>query len=117
MRFNHVWSRPSDPASYTALWNLRCTPAFLAKTSDSHRGVVARLRYRSYDLYGVLPEGVGDPQRPEGYENLTWAAMPPPVDDLEAVFRARMRSAPLRRASVAARAIWWVFLTGPDLTV
>ena len=115
LQFNHVWSRPNDPDSYTALWNLCCTPAFLAKTSDSHPGVVAMLRYRSYDLYGRLPAGVGDPPRPDRYEELTWAAMPPSVDDLEAVFRARMRSAPLRRASVVARTIGWVFSMGPDL--
>jgi len=116
VQFNHVWSRPNDPDSYTALWNLCCTPAFLAKTSDSHPGVVAMLRYRSYDLYGVLPKGVGDPQRPDGYDELTWAPMPPSVDELEAVFRARMRSAPLRRASVVARTIGWTFSTGPDPT-
>ncbi|CAB4736234.1 unannotated protein [freshwater metagenome] len=117
VQFNHVWSRSKDPDSYTALWNLCCTPAFLAKTSDSHPGVVSMLRYRSYDLYGVLPEGVGGPLRPGHYGELTWAAMPPTVDDLEAVFRARMRSAPLRRASVVARTIGWVFSDGPDIAL
>jgi hypothetical protein len=117
VQFNHVWSRPSDPDSYTALWNVCCTPAFLAKTSDSHPGVVSMLRYRSFELYGAVPAGVGDPQRPDGYEELTWAAMPPSIEDLEGVFRSRMRSAILRRASVAAREIGWAFSAGPDRTV
>ncbi len=26
VQFNHVWSKPSDPSSYTALWNVCCTP-------------------------------------------------------------------------------------------
>jgi hypothetical protein len=117
VQFNHVWSRPTDPEMYTALWNLCCTPAFLAKTSDTHPGVTSTLRYRSFELYGVVPPKEPMPVEPHDYSTLLWAAMPPPVDDLERLFRARMRAAPSRRGVLAARSIGWVFSSGPDPTV
>jgi hypothetical protein len=117
VQFNHVWTRSNDPETYTALWNLCCTPAFLAKTSDTHPDVVAALRYRSYELYCHLPAGVERPREPAGYESLIWAPMPEPLVNLEQSFRARMRDAPKHRASLTARTIGWLFSDGPDLTV
>jgi hypothetical protein len=34
VQFNNLWSLSRDPDSYTALWNICATPAFLAKTTD-----------------------------------------------------------------------------------
>ena len=58
VQYNHVWGDPRNLDTYTALWNLCATPAFLAKTTDgsNHPQVVNLLRYRALDLYGYLPE-------------------------------------------------------------
>ena len=117
VQFNHVWACASDPDAYTALWNLCCTPAFLAKATDSDRDVQAVLRYRSWELYGCRPIGTAEPVRPPGYETLTWHPSPPPIADLEGTFRKRMRAAPGRGLVLAARSIGWAFSSGPDLTV
>lgn len=114
VQFNHVWQASSDPDSYTALWNLCCTPAFLAKTSDTHVPTVASLRYRSWSLFGTCPPGETPPGKPEGFDELVWAPSPPPVDDLEECVRARLRNAPKRRATVTAATIGWLFSNGPD---
>lgn len=117
VQFNHVWSRPADPDSYTALWNLCCTPAFLAKTSDTHDGVKAALKYRAYQLYGHHPAGEPAPVEPGGFGELRWAVMPEPLRDLEAILRSRLRAARMRRATQVAVRIGWCFSAGPDTTL
>ncbi len=117
VQFNQVWVCASDPDAYTALWNPCCTPAFLAKATDSERGVQAVLRYRSWELYGHRPVGTAEPVKPSGYETLTWHASPPPIADLEGTFRKRMQAAPGCGLVLAARSIGWAFSCGPDLTV
>lgn len=110
VQYNHVWSLSKDPDLYTALWNLCATPAFLAKTTDTHPEVQALLKYRSYQLYGYLPAGMAPPQKPASYETLRWAPFPSPLeDDLEQVFRREMRSKPKAKTTVAARTLGWVF--------
>ncbi|MGH9292736.1 MAG: DUF7662 domain-containing protein [Acidimicrobiales bacterium] len=63
VQFNHVWGDPRNPETYTALWNLCATPAFLAKTTDgsNHPEVVSLLRYRTFDLFGCVPTGEEKP--------------------------------------------------------
>ena len=117
LQFNHIWSSRHDPDSYTALWNICCTPAFLAKTSDTHPGVKAILAYRSFELYGRHPASAPIPSIPMGYENLTWGSMPVELPHLEQTMRARLRSAPKSRAALAARTVGWCFSDGPDATV
>ena len=117
VQFNHVWPGASDPDAYTALWNLCCTPAFLAKATDSDPDVQAVLRYRSWELYGCRPAGTPEPIRPRGHETLRWHPSPPPIGDLEAAFRERMRAAPGRGLVLAARSIGWAFSSGPDTAV
>lgn len=116
VQFNHVWTCSLDPDAYTALWNICCTPAFLAKTTDTHVEVKALLKYRAWDLYGHVPAGESAPQQPDGYDSYEWAAMPAPLPDLEATFRARMDAAPAKGAVTAAREIGWCFSEGPDQT-
>lgn len=117
IQFNHVWTASKDPRSYTALWNLCCTPAFLAKTTDTHAGVGEMLRYRSWDLFREVPAGESTPERPPGYGHLVWAESPSTLEDLEATLRSRMGAAPSRRACLAAREIGWAFSNGPDTSV
>ena len=117
VQFNHVWQRSSDPDCYTALWNLCCTPAFVAKTCDTDASITRAMRYRAEQLYGHRPPGDGTVQKPEGYDELVWAPFPPPVRDLEQLFRARLQSAPGSRHAKAAREIGWRFSGGPDVTL
>ena len=74
VQYNHVFGDPRSPATYTALWNLCVTPAFLAKTTDgsNHPEVLAALRYRVVELYGCWPEGEERPSEPAGYQALAW---------------------------------------------
>lgn len=72
IQFNYVWNDSQNRDSYTALWNIVATPAFLAKTTDgsNHPEVPAALRRRAYDLYGMIPAGAPLPSKPLGYDDL-----------------------------------------------
>lgn len=120
VQFNHVWTDSKNPDTYTALWNLCVTPAFLAKTTDgsNHPEVIDALRYRSYELFGHLPKGQSIPKPPAGYEALKWQDSPPPVDDLELVFRNRLGLSPKSRPAKSARELGWLFSGGtPDKSI
>lgn len=117
VQFNHVWRCSDDPAAYTALWNICCTPAFLAKATDGHPECQQALRYRSWELYGCRPSDEPEPTRPAAYDTWEWAPMPPPLPDLEAVFRARLQAAPANRLAIAARTFGWAFSDGPDVSL
>lgn len=119
VQFNHIWGDPKSLASYTALWNLCLTPAFLAKTTDgsNHPEVVHLLRYRSLDLYGHMPQGEVRPDKPAGYDALVWPDPPPAVEDLEATLRQRLTSAPKSRPARSSRQLGWLFSDGPDTTL
>lgn len=120
VQYNHLWGDPRNPSTYTALWNLAVTPAFLAKTTDgsNHPDVVAALRYRSYELFGYYPDGEAAPIRPSKYERLTWPEMPEAVSDLEAVLRARLADAPKSRPATAARELGWLYSNWmPDASI
>lgn len=111
IQFNHVWPGSRNADTYTALWNLCVTPAFLAKTTDGSNSpaVVELLRYRSYERFGELPDGGRPPSRPPGYEDLPWAPVPPPVNDLEPELRRRLAASPKSPPARAAREIGWLF--------
>lgn len=120
IQFNHIWGDSQNVATYTALWNLCVTPAFLAKTTDgsNNPGVVALLKYRAYDLFGHLPEGEPPPSPPSVYADLDWPVSPPPVDDLAATLRTRLSAAAKSPPARAAREIGWLFSGWePDLTI
>ncbi len=119
VQFNHIWGDPKNINTYTALWNVCATPAFLAKTTDgtNHPEVVNLLRYRALDLYGRLPDGEAHPDRPPGYEQLEWAESPRPVDDLEGVLRRRLYASPKSSPAISARRLGWAFSDGPDLAI
>ena len=60
VQVNHVWADAKNRDTYTALWNLCVTPAFLAKTTDgsNHPEVIEALKYRSVELFGHVPNGL-----------------------------------------------------------
>jgi hypothetical protein len=109
VQFNHVWTASRDAGAYTALWNIVATPAFLAKTTDTHGEVVAALKVRAFDLYGYRPRDVPLPAAPGAYDELVWAVHPEPISDLEGELRARLRANPKSPAAVAARELGWLF--------
>jgi hypothetical protein len=111
VQFNHLWSLSRDPDTYTALWNICATPAFLAKTTDgsNHLEVQAILRYRAYELYGYAPAGEAPPSAPPGYSILRWAPFATTVPDLERELRLRLARNPKSRTAVACREIGWLF--------
>jgi hypothetical protein len=111
VQLNHLWGDPKNPATYTAIWNMCATPAFLAKTTDgsNHPLVLALLRYRAFDLFGHYPEGEKRPSKPAGYDTLAWLRHPEPVRDLEDVLRSRLAGASKSRAAVSARQLGWLF--------
>lgn len=120
MQFNHIWPSSRDPGSYTALWNLCATPAFLAKTTDgnNHPEVIAALRRRAFDLYRVFPPGRQEPEAPDGYDSLEWAPFPDPIDDLERAYRSAMATKPKDRVVLSVRRLGWVFSSyAPDATI
>ena len=111
VQYNHVFGDLRNPATYTALWNLCVTPAFLAKTTDgsNHPEVLAALRYRVVELYGCWPVGEERSSEPADYQALAWPDPPPPVADLEIELRRRLAQAPASPPAKAARMIGWLF--------
>jgi len=120
VQFNHVWGGSRSPNTYTALWNLFATPAFLAKTTDTsnHPEVTAALCFRSFDLFGLRPATEPVPSEPYGYRELRWAPHPDAVTDLAGIMRARLRASPRSRTTIACREIGWLFSDWlPDPTI
>lgn len=107
LQFNHVLTESADVRSYTALWNLCVTPTFLAKPTDGHADVKAALRYRSHELYGS-PPFLDEPQKPEGYDDLTWGPVTEPIGDLADVMAQRFTKTKERRM-LQIRRIGWHF--------
>lgn len=109
-QFNHLWGRADDVHAYTSLANICMLPAFLSELTDTHRGVRAMLHYRALELYGnSLAIPLGTTSKPAGYDDLQWAEVLPPVANLEAVYRATMRTKPGDRTVRSARELGWVF--------
>lgn len=111
LQYNHVWGDPRNLDTYTALWNLCVTPAFLAKTTDgsTHTDVLAALRYRVVDLFGRWPADRECPSKPDGYDDLVWAPSPEPLQDLESELRGRLTRSPSSTPAEAARRLGWLF--------
>lgn len=98
--------------SYTALWNLCVTPAYLAKVTDGSNSleVQAALRRRSYELFGHVPDGEAVPEAPPGYDDLVWRVpSPPPPPDLAAVLRERLAANQGSSPAASAREFGWLF--------
>jgi hypothetical protein len=110
-QFNHVYAASKDVKAYTALPNICMTPAFLAKLTDTKRNEKIRqlIQYRSYELYGWVPDGFQPPNKPDGYELLTWADPLSEVVDLPAVLQQRLDKRKKSLTSIAARKFGWLF--------
>jgi hypothetical protein len=109
IQFCHIYSESSDYRLYTNLCNIVIIPAFLAKLSDTHKEISELLQYRSYELYGFLPEGYSEPKKPNGYDSLKWAEPLAPVRDLQASYRKAMSTRIKDRTANSARLLGWYF--------
>lgn len=69
----HIWETTCyDERYHTVLANLVLLPRALESLTDHHQPVKEMLRYHSYQLYKWLPEGLNAPNKPDGYDRLTW---------------------------------------------
>ncbi len=91
-QINHIYARSTDVNCYSALPNLCLTPTFLAKLTDTDVLCKATLKRRSFDLYKWRPEGEDEPEKPEGFDDLIWAELASPIDDLATTMRTRIAS-------------------------
>jgi hypothetical protein len=109
VQFNHLWPRSSDVSAYTNLTNLCMMPAFLSKLSDTDSTVCALLRFRAWQLYAGCLGSNTVPERLPSYDELRWAETLPPVNNVEAIYRAAMRKRQADRTTCSARELGWLF--------
>lgn len=109
VQLNHIWPRSGDPRCFTAPANLCAAPSFLAKLTDHDPLVAVLLQRRAFELYGWIPPGADEPERPAGYATLIWADPLPATANLEAVLRKRLVAQPRSTAARTAREIGWAF--------
>jgi hypothetical protein len=76
----HIWPVPQCPHSYTHLANLALVPLRLSSLTDAEGPAAAYLRFHSWQAYGWHPPGVGSPDEPPRYAELSWRYLPM-VDD------------------------------------
>jgi len=70
--FAHVWARPKDRQCYTHLANLAMMPEYLASLTDKDGPLGAYLRYHSWIRYGWKPLEEDEPEKPDGYDAISW---------------------------------------------
>lgn len=108
VQFNHIYQISYDPRYYTSLSNICVTPAFLSKLTDKNDRIKALLKYRSYDLYGVYPDGFPTPTKPNGYEHLVWAETCTPNPNLKMVIESRLMANAKSRIAESVRNFGWL---------
>jgi hypothetical protein len=107
LQFNHVHAQSDNMDFYTALSNICVTPTFLAKVTDGHGALL--LRFRAWELFGLLPPSGAAPKMPEGYDRLEWAAPLDPLADVEGMMRKTMSTKPKDRVTQSVRELGWVY--------
>lgn len=110
LQFNHVWPRSQDMEVYTSLANICITPSFLAKLTDGPQASASLLRYRVFELYaGFKPSDCPDPDKPDGYDDLTWAEPLPSQESVEKNLWNAMKTKPGHCAVKSAHKFGWYF--------
>lgn len=107
-QFVHIYKDDENPDLYTNLANLCAMPAFMARFVQVDPEIQTLLRYRALDLFKFCPLKI-NPRKPRGYDALPWHPLFPPIPAPEAAIRARMKTAPYNRLTIAAREIGWHF--------
>lgn len=92
LQFNHIYDLSNDPKYYTSLANICVTPTCIAKLTDGKTSQVKELlKYHIWSIYDqFLPEGMPQPVKPIGYDELKWADYPEPIDDVETVIKSKL---------------------------
>jgi hypothetical protein len=97
MQFNHIIQDSQNWRTYTALWNIVATPAFLAKPTDNHGLVRQALVRRALELYGEIKPLTdelevlgkkGPPLEDDLFGSLKWQSVPAPVRGRDELLRA-----------------------------
>jgi len=116
LHFNHIYAESKNVELFTNLVNICVTPSFLTKITDRHGGA-SLLRYRSWELFGSLPN-VEIPPKPTDYDRLEWAPPLDPVSNVEDRMRHIMSSKPRDNTTQSVRELGWNFSSfEPDPTI
>ena len=73
----HVWACPKDPEAYTHLANLTLLPESLGSLSDKGGPLCQFLEYHAYSVYDWMPKEFQKPQKPEGFDEISWQYFTP----------------------------------------
>lgn len=84
---SHVWNRSKDIEAYTHLANLALLPEYFGSLSDKQGPLTHYLRYHAWHAYQWKPADVEEPNKPEGYDEVSWSYFDP-VDDPAGFLRA-----------------------------
>ena len=72
----HIWrTKRKKSECYTCFANLVLLPSDLASLSNFSPFILDILKYRSYELYGWVPDGKGIPDKPDNYPTY-WNPLP-----------------------------------------
>lgn len=85
----HVWSATDDMSAYTHLANLALVPECLASLTDKVGPLTGFLRWHAWTVYNWKPAAAATPQRPDGYEQITWQYLDK-IDDPWGFIQARL---------------------------
>ncbi|WP_137113372.1 hypothetical protein [Mesorhizobium sp. GR13] len=81
----HVWKATKDSAAYTHLANLCLMPECLGSLSDKDGPLSRFLEYHAWSVYGWRPEHTNSPDKPAGYDDVTWVYLGSYPEPLEFV--------------------------------
>ena len=85
----HVWPVTDDIASFTHLANLAMVPEPFGSLTDKTGPLTVFLRWHAWQIYGWKPETASTPQKPEGYDGITWRYLTK-IDDPKQFIRQRL---------------------------
>ena len=97
--FAHVWPSGMDAGAYTHLANLAMIPECFGSLTDKQGPLTQFLRWHAWTVYQWKPAGEAEPQRPDGYEEVTWNYFAPIASPQEFV-RAQMERAKCQRSAL-----------------
>lgn len=97
--FAHVWPSRADLGAYTHLANLAMVPECFGGLTDKTGPLTHFLRWHAWSVYHWKPSGEPEPQRPDGYEEVTWNYFAPIASPREFV-HAQLERAGCKRSAL-----------------
>ena len=95
--FAHVWPSQDDLKSYTNLANIAMIPECFGTLTDKEGPLTPFLQWHSYQVYNWKPEKAKRPEKPDGYDTITWSYLPGIVDSTKFI---RQRCAELNNQRI-----------------